>query len=65
MTQQWDWHTHQGNQNLKRHTRVPQLQHYLQELGHESNLDVHWQTNGTYTQWSITQLLKRMHLNQF
>ena len=38
--------------------------------GHGSNLDVHWQTNGkescgTYTQENITQLLKRMHLNQF
>ena len=35
-----------------------------------SNLDVHQQMNGsescsTYTQWSITQPLKRIHLNQF
>ena len=31
-----------------RKTHVPQcsLQHYLQQLGHGSNLDVHWQTNG-------------------
>ena len=40
------------------------------ELGHGSNLDVHRQTNGwescgTYTQWNVTQPLKRMHLNQF
>ena len=29
-------------------THVPQcsMQHYLQELGHGSNLDVHWQMNG-------------------
>ena len=29
-------------------TRVPQcsLQHCLQQLGHGSNLDVRWQTNG-------------------
>ena len=37
---------------------------------HGTNLDVHWQMNGleicgTYTQWNITQLLKRMHLSQF
>ena len=53
-------------------TRVPQgsLQHCLQQPGHGSNLDVHRQMNGqercgTYTQWNITQPLKRMHLNQF
>ena len=33
-------------------------------------LDTQWQTNryescGTYTEWNIIQLLKRMHLNQF
>ena len=51
-------------------TCVPQcsLQHCLQQLGHGSNLDVHWQMNGkeshgTYTQWNITQLLKRTHFN--
>ena len=53
-------------------THIPQcpIQHYLQQLGHGSNLDIHRQTNrsescGTYTQWNITQLLKRMHLSQF
>ena len=53
-------------------TRVPQcsLQCCLQEPGHGSNLDVHQQMNGqesygTYTQWNITQLLKRMYLNRF
>ena len=53
-------------------TYVPQcsLKHCLQELGHGSNLDVHHQMNGqgscgTFTQWSITQPLKRIHLNQF
>ena len=42
---------------------VPQcsLQHFLQQLGHGSNLDVHQQMNGyrncgTYIQWNITQL---------
>ena len=46
-------------------THVPQssLQHCLQQPGHGSNLDVHWQTNGqescgTDTQWNITQLQK-------
>ena len=40
-------HTCQGNQNLKE-IRVPHcsLQHCLQQLGHGSNLDVHWQMNG-------------------
>ena len=38
--------------------------------GHGSNLEVHQQMNGlescgTYTQWSIIQPLKRIHLNQF
>ena len=39
-------------------------------LFHGSNLDAHHQMNGygsygTYTQWNITQPLKRIHLNQF
>ena len=58
-------------QELKE-SHVPQcsLQHCLQQLGHGSNLDVHQQINGkescgTYTPWNITQLLKRMHSNQF
>ena len=44
-------------------THVPQcsLQQYLQQLGHGSNLDVHWQMNGKgscgmYTQWDIIRL---------
>ena len=47
-------------------TRVSQCssQHRLQQPGHGSNLAVHLQTNGqescgTYTQWNITQLLKK------
>ena len=43
-------------------THVPQCssQHCFQQLGHGSNLDVHWQTNGlescgTYTQWNLVQ----------
>ena len=53
-------------------THLPQCspQHCVQQLGHGSNVDVHEQINGqesvaTYTEWNITQLLKRMHLNQF
>ena len=52
-------------------THVPQcsLQRCLQQPGHGSNLDVRQQTNGyrnrgTYIQWNITQLSKRMHLSQ-
>ena len=52
------------------HVHQCSSQHCLQYLGHGSNLDVHWQMNGeencdTYTQWNITQLTKRTHLNQF
>ena len=41
----------------------------LQQPGHGSNLDVRQQMNGyrnrgTYIQWNITQLSKRMHLSQ-
>ena len=36
----------------------------------QKDLDAHQQTNGlesygTYTQWNITQSLKRIHLDQF
>ena len=39
------------------------LQHWLQELGHGSNLDVHWQMNpirrcDTYIQWNILSYKK-------
>ena len=62
MTQQYHyWAQFLRKPELKK-THVPQssLQHYLQSLGHGSNLDVHQQMNGqgkcgTYTQWSITQ----------
>ena len=72
MTQQsYCWAYTLRKQELKE-TRVPQYlsQHCLQYPGHGSNLDVHQQMNGyenggTYTQWNITQPLKRMHLNQF
>ena len=39
-------------------THVPQcsLQHYLQYLGHGSNLDVHWQMNGLKKLWVIYTL---------
>ena len=53
-------------------THVPQCssEHCLQLLGHGHNLDVQWLMNGlescgTYAQWNITQLLKRMHLKEF
>ena len=40
------------------------LQDCLQQLGHGSNLDVHGQMNGSdscgaYTQWNITELIKK------
>ena len=43
---------------------------HMYTYGDGSILDVHQQMNGkessgTYTQWSITQPLKRIHLNQF
>ena len=36
------------NKNIFKKTHVPQcsLQHYLQQSGHGSNLDVHWQMKG-------------------
>ena len=42
------------------------LQHYLQELEHGSNLDVHWHEHrnfGTYAQQNITQPWKGTHLS--
>ena len=43
MTQQSHWSAYTLKPELKE-THVPQyaLQHYLQQLGRESNLDVHW-----------------------
>ena len=46
------------------------LSHRVQKTILYINLDVHQQMNGqescgTFTQWSITQPLKRIHLNQF
>ena len=71
-TQQSHCRAHTLRKRELKETHVPQcsLQHCLQQLGHGSNLDVHQQMNGyescgTYTQWSITQPLKRIHLTQF
>ena len=62
---------HTKETRIERDTCTPMLITTLfTKPGHGSNLDVHWQTNGsescgTYSQWNITQPLKRMHLNQF
>ena len=62
---------HTKETRIERDTCTPMLITALfTKPEHGSNLDVHWQTNGsescgTYSQWNITQPLKRMHLNQF
>ena len=45
----------------EKHAAQRSLQHYLQQPGHGSHLEVHWQMNrqgscGKHTQWNITQL---------
>jgi len=52
-------------------TDLKQWRICLQQPRHGRCLDVHPSADewirklGTYTQWNINQLLKRMHLNQF
>ena len=48
MTQQSHCWAYTPRKPKLKETRVPQrsLQHYLQQPGHGSNLDVHWQMNG-------------------
>ena len=74
MTQQSHFWAYTPRKPELKETHVPQCssQHYVyvQQPGHGSNLDAHQQMNGKgscsmYTQWNVTQLLKRMHLNQF
>ena len=62
---------HTEETRIERDTCTPMLiAAQFTKPGRGSNLDVHWQMNGsescsTYTQWNINRLLKRMHLNQF
>ena len=62
---------HTAETRIERDTCTPMLITALfTKPEHGSNLDVHWQTNGsescgTYSQWNITQPLKGTHLSQF
>ena len=61
---------HTEETRIERDMCTPMFITALFIIGHGSNLDVHQQMNGkescgTYIQWSITQPLKRIHLNQF
>ena len=54
----------------KTHVLQCSLQHYLQQPRHGNNLNVHRKRSGsrrcgTYTQWNITQPLKRMKYQNF
>ena len=64
MTQQSHYWAYTLSKQKSKKTHVPQrsLQHYLQQLGHGSNLDVCQQMNksrscGTYMQWIFIQCI--------
>ena len=61
---------HTKETRIERDKCTPMFIAVLFIIARTCNLDVHQQMNGsescgTYTQWSITQPLKRIHLNQF
>ena len=63
-------HTHQGNQILKRHVypsvhRITVYNSQDMEATRCPSADEWVRKLRSYTQWNITQPLKRIHLNQF
>ena len=65
MTQQSQWWAYTLRKPELKETLVPWCSFTIARTWKQPRCPLAYESCGTYTQWNIIQLLKRMHLNQF